>query len=101
MKGKYLVTTSNWFFAPDGKVYRAVWGDIEILSDSVLGVKTNSHSSNWFAKIGSEKKHAIIAGCQIQYAVKCEAKPNTEDVPDWSYEKSKVFERPTSIYIAE
>jgi hypothetical protein len=36
MKGKYLITTDSWFYAPDGKQYKAVWGEVSILSDSIL-----------------------------------------------------------------
>lgn len=30
MTGKYLITTDAWFIAPDGKQYRAVWGEVMI-----------------------------------------------------------------------
>lgn len=102
MTGNYLITTDNWFVAPDGKQYRSVWGFVEIIQDSFLGVKTNAHSSNWFAKIGTENKHVIVAGCQIHYAVKCDEKPNTERVMDY-FSTEKGFyekERPTQIYCA-
>lgn len=72
MTGNYLVTTDNWFYAPDGKKYRAVYGNVEIVEDSFLGIKTNRQSTNWYAKIGTEQNHVIVAGCQIQYTVKCE-----------------------------
>jgi len=103
MEGKYLITTDAWFIAPDGKSYNSVWGNIEIVNDSILGIKTNARSTNWFAKIGSEEKYVIVAGCQIHYAVKCESKPNTDDVEDWNVDASNYleFKRPTKIYIAE
>jgi hypothetical protein len=104
MKGKYLITTDNWFIAPDGKQYRAAWGNVEILEDDIMGVKTNRNSTNWFAKVGSDTNHIIIAGCQIHYAVKSNYQPNTKNVMDWNSDASngiKVFDRPTSIYIAE
>lgn len=103
MKGKYLITTDNWFYAPDGKTYRSVWGNVEILSDSILGVKTNIRSSNWFAKIGNECNFVIVAGCQIHYAVKCENKPESGLTKDYAVEQGEVknYERPSSIYIAE
>ena len=42
MQGKYLITTDSWFLAPDGKQYKGVWGDIEILGDYMaMGIKTN------------------------------------------------------------
>lgn len=103
MKGKYLITTDAWFFAPDGLKYRSAWGEVKILEDNALGVKTNRNSTNWFARIGSEKNHVIVAGCQIHYAVRCESKPNSEPVEDVSYGSGdfKEFTRPTEIYIAD
>lgn len=100
---KYLISTDNWFYAPDGKQYRSVWGSVTIMSDSFLGIKTNIRSSNWFAKVGTEKNHVIIAGCQIHYAVKCDDKPNTEKVEaDHLNEGKYVYsKRMSHIYIAE
>lgn len=103
MEGKYLITTDAWFVAPDGKSYRAVWGEVKIVSDAILGIKTNFKSSNWFAKVGSDSNHVIIAGCQIHYACKTEQKPNTDSINDYSTEGGGYlkYERPTVIYIAE
>lgn len=103
MIGKYLITTDNWFYAPDGKHYCAVWGEVKILEDSFLGIKTNRNASNWFAQIGTEDNHVIVAGCQIHYSVKCETKPNNDLVDDYSAEAGEVknYKRPTRIYIAE
>lgn len=65
---KVLVTTEGWFFAPDGEMYRAVFGTVKGIhsSESALGVKTNARSTNWYAEIGN----MMIAGCQIYYCVK-------------------------------
>jgi len=103
MKGKYLITTDSWFYAPDGSKYRSAWGEIKIIEDNVLGVKTNRNSTNWFAYVGSDEKGIIVAGCQIHYAVKCAKKPNTDKVQDLQYGhgKTEKFERSTEIYIAE
>jgi len=104
MKGKYLITTNEWFAAPDGNEYRAIWGNVEILEDNILGVKTNRNSTNWYAKIGDEKRHAIISGCQINYAVKCDEKPYVGMVKAWTASAAdgiKYYERPSFIYIAE
>ena len=103
MKGKYLITTSSWFIAPDGQQYRAVWGDVKILEDSFLGIKTNRNSVNWFAKIGSENNHIIIAGCQIFYAVRCESKPALDKVRDWHLDGSgfKEASTPSRIYFTK
>ena len=54
-------------------------GKIEILSDEVLGVKTNRNSSNWFMKIGGDGLEVIVAGCQIHYVVRCDDKPQVKD----------------------
>ena len=68
---KYLVTTFNWFTAPDGAQYQAVYGEIKgIVSDfEMLGIKTNRHSTNWYLKIGN----MIVAGCQIFHAIKSDS----------------------------
>ena len=103
MTGKYLITTDGWFVAPNGKKYCAVWGEVEILEDTVLGVKTNRNSSNWYVKVGNEVNHVIVAGCQIHYAIKCEDKPNTEEVEAYTTGESGIhrFRRPSDIYIVE
>ena len=104
MKGNYLITTLEWFYASDGKQYKAVWGNVEILDDNTtLGIKTNLRSTNWYAKIGSEKKHIIVAGCQINYAVKAQEKPNTDLLEDYTVHESvaKLYIRPTMIYLAQ
>lgn len=105
---KYLVTTDKWFVAPDGKTYTAAWGDIKIMPDSFLGIKTNRNATNWYVKIGSETKHIIIAGCQIHYAIKSPNKPNikigyTWDIASMNKKLKQVeeFKIPTKIYIAE
>jgi cytochrome c5 len=103
MTGKYLITTDRYFVAPDGKTYTAVWGDVKLVEDSILGVKTNRNSANWYAVVGGNGKEIIVAGCQIFYAIKCEEKPHTGDVEDWTVDNAKFesYTRPTKIYIAE
>ena len=105
MKGRYIVTTDNWFNAPDGQQYRAVWGEVEIVEDTILGIKTNRNSSNWFAKVGNEDNHVIIAGCQIHYAVKCESKPKTKGEKRVEFSQTKgegvEYHAPNQIYIIE
>ena len=104
MSGNYLITTSEWFYAPDGKLYKAVWGNVEIVEDVILGIKTNRNSVNWYAKVGSEQNHIIVAGCQVNYAIRCENVPNTEPQDDWLADATngvKIYKRPTTIYIAQ
>lgn len=103
MKGKYLITTDEWFIAPDGQSYKSVWGEVLILEDSIIGLKTNRNSTNWYAKIGNEEKHIIVAGCQIHYALKCEERPKLhkhimEEVFEGKQFQSKTM---TRIYLAE
>jgi hypothetical protein len=103
MKGKYIVTTDNWFYAPDGNSYKAVWGEVEIVEDTFLGVKTNRNSSNWFAKVGSQHNFVIVAGCQIHYAVYCETEPNGQTFQHeltHELEVKKVIADTPRIYIA-
>ena len=109
MTGKYLITTDNWFIAPDGKQYRSVWGEVEVIEDTFLGLKTNRNSTNWYVKVGSEVNHMIVAGCQIHYAIKCENKPNVGMAEDYDTSTAdnkidkgiRLFNRPTQIYCAE
>jgi hypothetical protein len=104
MKGNYLINTDNWFTAPDGCQYQAVWGNVEIVDDSILGLKTNRMSTNWFAKVGSEDKHVIIAGCQIHYATRCEDEPFTGPHTEWQADAASginIFNAPSRIYIAQ
>jgi hypothetical protein len=101
MEGKYLITTDNWFYAPDGKQYRAAWGEVKILSDDVLGVKTNARSSNWYARVGNDESHIIIAGCQIHYAIRTDNKPNTGLVKDERIVEGEVkrINKSSEIYV--
>lgn len=64
----YLITTDNWFFAPDGNNYKAVFGTVKSVQNDMdtLGIKTNAKSTNWYIAIGN----MLIAGCQIHYAIK-------------------------------
>ncbi len=95
-----LVTTDNWFYAPDGRCYRAATGKlIAILDDSILGIKTNRNSTNWYAQVGN----LLIAGCQIHYAMRLNKPMDTQAmVPDFREVDGRVeyFERPSVIYDA-
>lgn len=71
---KYLITTSSWFFAPDGQSYTAAFGTVRgvRLAEEVLGVKPNRQSANWYVEIGN----LVIAGCQIHFAVRTDTCSN-------------------------
>lgn len=103
MNKKYIITTDNWFLAPDGQEYKAAWGTVSIVEDGVLGIKTNRMTSNWFAKVGDGEGEILIAGCQIHYAVQCERPPNTKGCLIWNLGETKYSEHlgPNKIYLAE
>lgn len=95
---KVLVTTDNWFIAPDGKQYRSVFGRVKDICDAkqTLGIDTNRNSTNWYMQVGN----MILAGCQIHYAIKCDS-VNT-DTKDWYEENGQHKERDNSmIYCAD
>ena len=97
---KVLVTVDNWFYGPDGRQYRAIYGTIiGVFSDEqTLGVKTNARSTNWYAQIGS----CVVAGCQIHYAVAA-GNPPSETATDWTTHEGKVihYERPSAVLNAD
>lgn len=97
---KVLINTDNWFYAPDGKAYKAAWGTVQAIDtdEKTLGVKTNARSTNWYLQLGN----LLIAGCQIHYAVASDT-CNTGDVRD-SREIDGVvnhFTRQSYIYNAD
>ncbi len=106
MKGRYLITTEEWFIGPDGKQYKAVWGDVTILDDTILGVKTNRNSVNWYVMVGGPENHMIVAGCQVKYAIRCDKKPENGEVQDYHTAEKKEdgiarYNRPTQILVIE
>lgn len=73
---RYLVTTDNWFKAPDGQEYRAAWGVCHVRNIAdVFGFTPTRPSTNWYLEVGVEGKEIILAGCQIHYVVRCEERP--------------------------
>ncbi len=97
---KVLITTLDWFFAPDGQTYKAVFGTVKgILTDEeTLGVKTNRSSTNWYVEIGN----MTIAGCQIHYAIATEKVSNAKHVGEFEHEgKATTGERNSRIYRAD
>lgn len=98
---KALVTTDAFFFAPDGREYRSVFGTVAGICDDkgTLGIATNRNSTNWYLKIGG----MVIAGCQIHYAVACDSVASGE-IDDWRYGEDGLpilFRRPSLIYMAD
>ena len=101
MKGKYLITTDNYFVAPDGKLYRAAWGEVKVMSTKeALGFDPNRNSANWMVQVGSDTNHVLLAGCQIHYSVSCPDRPNTDQTRQ-IYEKGEIELRDNPIYIPD
>ena len=67
MKGKYLVTTDSWFIAPDGKKYKLVYGEVEVINSRL--------DTSWFLKVGSAEDHVLINNHKVHYAKKCKTEP--------------------------
>lgn len=97
---KALITFDNWFLAPDGKQYRAAFGTVKSLqtAEQTLGIRPNAKSTNWYVEIGC----LTVAGCQIHYAVRCDA-CNFGAVEDWRHTDNgiRIDKRPTSIFDAD
>lgn len=95
-----LVTTDNWFYGPDGRQYRGVFGTVRgVYSDQeTLGIKTNARSTNWYAEIGN----VTIAGCQVHYVIRCNTPPPAT-LNDYEVKDGVVtfFDRPACIYNAD
>ena len=97
MKGKYLITTDEWFIAPDGLKYKSVYGDVEVLQDNILGIKTNRMASNWFIKVSGTSESMIIAGCQIHYAIRTDQINKDQKVKEYNYQLNTDIVRDTEI----
>jgi hypothetical protein len=97
---KVLVTTQQWFYAPNGIQYRGVHGTLKAVHEvsKTLGFVPNRAHANWFIEIGS----MIIMGCQVMYIVQCD-QVHTGEVEEWrDNEKELVsYKRPTAIYITD
>lgn len=97
---KALITCDNWFYAPDGRQYRAVHGTVKAVvgSEQALGIKTNARSTNWYVEIGN----VTLAGCQIHYAVNAPA-CDFSKVADWKDGPDGIveYQRPSAIYDAD
>ena len=95
-----LVTVDQWFYGPDGRQYRAVFGTVIAVrtAEDALGVRPNGRSTNWYLEIGN----MIIAGCQIHYVLRTDT-CSFDSASDWSTEGGKYFEytRPSVIYNAD
>lgn len=86
-----LITTDNWFTAPNGESYNSVFGTlVGIFNDKeTLGIPTNAKSSNWYVQVGN----MLIAGCQIHYAIQTNCVTNTAPILEIKHEGKIHFDR--------
>lgn len=97
---KYLITTDDWFIAPDGESYKSAWGIVYLGTiEETLGFTPARPSTNWFAEVGGNGKHIIIAGCQIKYVIRCEEHPHIKEGE--FKDANNVNQVINKIYIAE
>lgn len=97
---KVLLTTASWFYAPDGRQYKGVWGTLKAVQEvkEKLGFVPNRSHANWFYEIGD----MVIMGCQVQVCIQTDQRP-----PDigkgWDVKDGVVmnFETPSPIYITD
>jgi hypothetical protein len=96
---KVLITTQGWFYGPDGKQYKAIWGTLKAVHEAgkSLGFIPNRSHANWFIEVGE----MIIMGCQVMYLIRCDNKPETGFVGDYSVKENGLleYERPGHILI--
>lgn len=97
---RVLVTTSNWFYAPNGRQYRAAFGTLRSIrtAEQTLGVQPRQPSTNWYAQVGE----LLIAGCQIHYVVRADT-CELGEVEDWAIDGARPhrYVRPSAIFNAD
>ena len=97
---KVIVTCDNWFYAPDGRTYRAVFGTVHAArtAEDSLGVRPNGKSTNWYLEVGN----MTIAGCQIHYLVKSDSCCLNRVLTNLSHEGMYTYStRESEIYDAD
>lgn len=97
---KALIHTDNWFTAPDGRQYQAVFGTVHAVlsSEDTLGVRTNARSTNWYVKIG----RMLVAGCQIHYVIETDECELSRGLSHSVFEgKVHEIQTPPTIYSAD
>lgn len=94
----YLITTDNWFTAPNGIRYNAAFGTIKSIVNATeqLGITVNARSMNFYLEVGN----LTIAGCQIHYAIQCERDTvNFGPVNDFTVIDGRVMNHTRGSYI--
>lgn len=62
-----LLVQCNWFYAPDGNQYKAVWGTVRMMRfKGAFGFEPKA-GTNWWLRVGKGRTAVLVAGCQIHY----------------------------------
>jgi hypothetical protein len=70
-----LLTTKDWFLAPDGKRYINVWGKAQLVkAKDAFGFEPRN-SANWFWMVGEGPHPMFIMGCRVDYIFSCPNRP--------------------------
>jgi hypothetical protein len=76
---RVLITTDEFFCAPDGNFYRCIYGRAWIHKfEEALGFKPQGHA-NWMVRICRDEDNengVTLAGCRVNYFVKMDTPPN-------------------------
>lgn len=94
---KVLVTTHDWFYAPNGLDYKAVFGTLKAIEESskLVGFNTTRGAfANWVYTIGE----VVVMGCQVLYIIYTDEINTSEKIDDWHPDHG-VYQRPNRIYI--
>jgi hypothetical protein len=75
---KHLITTDQWFIAPDGEQYRAVWGEAK-------DQQSANGERRWIV-VGEE---VALDPSQINYSVRC---PDAPLIKEGSYKEKNTQE---------
>ena len=80
---KVLITTSGWFFAPDGRQYRAIYGTLKSITDAkdLIGFTPSRSHANWVFQVGT----ASIMGCQVMYVLECDKPPTFQPITERTF----------------
>lgn len=77
---RLLISTDDWFCAPDGQKYRAAWGLCRVLgAEDILGFSPKQ-STNWVMQVGTGRDSLFILGCRIHHVQLCPDRPLGSDV---------------------
>jgi hypothetical protein len=76
----YLITTDEFFYAPDGFAYKSVYGKAFVNKFEDYFSFTARNHANWFVSFGGvnteeDCRYLSIAGCRINYWIPMDEPP--------------------------